>query len=260
MGLWQGHLVQHRLLGTGRPPGRRMIGMYAALGYKDRICDLHPGDPTAGTDTSFFEDLVSSTVVGTGPPRPGELFQLLCTNGTGIGRRNAFEVVELGDNRIRLRAMEAWGAPDGQQSYLSQDDPAVAAGRIGLRHVATPEDRETFRFVPLVDDESVFALETCFGKFVTAERDGDGSPLTANRDVIGEWQRFMFLVVPDALVPQPEPPPSIADQVSGSVADADQRAAVIDALDTGPSAADKTSSVTSALRGSSLRDRIFGKR
>lgn len=226
--------------------------MYAALGYKDRYCDLAPGDPTAG-EGSFWDAIPLPgkpvTTHGTAPLQFGDVFQLLCTNGTGIGQRNAFQVVELDDGWMHLPTLLPWDAPDGYRAFLSCHD-----GRVGIRHV--PEDApgpdETFQLVSLADDDSIFAVRTSQNTFLTAEHDGNGSPLACDRTTIGEWERFMFLAVPDELVPPEEPPVDIGQQLRTDVGEAQTQtvAGVAAQSDVGRQ-------VVHELGEGGLRDRLF---
>ena len=232
--------------------------MYAVLGYKDRLCDLAQGDPTAG-DTSFWDDLAlpgkPTVTQGTGPIPIGNIFQLLCTNGTGVGQRNAFKVEELDDGWMHLPSLLPWDAPDGYRTYLSCHD-----GRVGIRYVPddAPGPDETFQLVSLSDDDAIFAIRTSQNTFLTAEHDGNGSPLACDRTTIGEWERFMFVQVPKELVPE-EPPMNVADHVRTGVAEA-QSQAVAGAAGAGAKPDDVASQTVQGIGHGGLRDQLFRPR
>jgi len=110
--------------------------MYAALGYKDRYCDLAPGDPTAG-EGSFWDAIPLPgkpvTTHGTAPLQFGDVFQLLCTNGTGIGQRNAFQVVELDDGWMHLPTLLPWGLALTRPSSWCRSPMTTRSSRSGRR-------------------------------------------------------------------------------------------------------------------------------
>ena len=185
---------------------------YVAFGYKDRIVEVKRG-PIPG---STYDSSGLKMFPGTS----------LWSSGTGIGRGNVFERIELGDDRVAFKTIVP--NPDtGQYEYIQADHDAVVVGaeNLGVAGMPTgllrvlpmdsPGDWETFREIWL--DETYVALETWRQLFVTAEGDGDGSALTINRDVIGEWQRFFYLVPPEGLLPAEEPRPTIAEQATGTV-------------------------------------------
>jgi hypothetical protein len=188
---------------------------YITLGYKDRIVEPKYWEaPQSVFD--YLESLAESvaesvgslgrptTVVGTAVPR-------LCSAGTGISRRNIFERVRFDDDRVAFRTLEE-NTNYGTHEYV-QADPG--SGALWVLPMHGPGDWETFREIELGDDH--IALETWHKTFVTAEGDGDGSPLAIDRDEIGEWQRFMYLVPPQELLPEAEPDPPIAHRATGGV-------------------------------------------
>ena len=190
---------------------------YITLGYKDRIVEpMYWEAPQSVFDylESVAESVAESvgsmgrptTVVGTAVPR-------LCSSGTGIGTRNIFERVQFDDGRVAFRTLLE-NSNFGLHEYVQAD---LGSGALWVLPMETPGDWETFREIELGDH---IALETWHGTFVTAEGDGDGSPLAIDRDEIGEWQRFMYLVPPQELLPAAEPEPPIADRVTGGVEDA----------------------------------------
>lgn len=226
--------------------------MFAVLGYKNHYCDLAPGDPTDG-GVSFWDAIPLPgkpvTTHGSAPLEFGDVFQLLCTNGTGIGQRNAFQVVELDGGWMQLPTLLPWDAPDGYRAYLS-----CHGGRVGIRHVPrdAPGPDDTFQLVSLTDDDSVFAIRTSQNTFLTTERDGNGSPLACNRTEIGEWERFTFLPVPDELVPPEEAPVNIGEQLRTGVGEAQTRTVAGVATQS-----DVASQAVHGLDESGLRDKLF---
>jgi hypothetical protein len=219
---------------------------YAALGYRGTIIDFFDYDPT-DPPGGLFIDLKEGT--------------MLCTAGTGIGERNSFEIRELGtDDRgrqvVALRVLAPFQAPAGTSTWVRTYPPTgnLPGGRLMLGYSPDPTEADTYRIHWLNDDRSVFALRTFQGRYVTAEQDGNGSPLVVDRDVIGEWQRFMFLEIPEGLAPLPPARPneqdksdSIADRVRGSVRDAGPHQGV--ALDAGPKPGDAHSSIRDKFGG-----------
>jgi hypothetical protein len=138
------------------------------------------------------------TVVGTGS-------RLLCSSGTGIGRANIFERVELSDGGVAFRG-NVVNPNYGLYEYVRADQ-----GALWLLPMEAPGAWETFCEIEL--DDTHIALETSEGLFVTAEGDGDGSPLAIDRDVIGEWQRFHYLSPPHELLPEKSREPTLGEQV-----------------------------------------------
>lgn len=185
---------------------------YVVLAYKDEIIDVkrgpRPADPgeTQGGLKVF----------------PGSS---LWSSGTGIGRGNIFERVELGDDRVAFKSIVT-NADTGQHEYIQADHdtdlpyledhgvPGLPTGLLRVLPMEAPGEWETFREIWI--DDTFFALETWRQFFVTAEGDGGGL-LTINRDVIGEWQRFHYRVPPEGLLPVEPPEPTVAEQASGTV-------------------------------------------
>jgi hypothetical protein len=201
---------------------------YIALGYKDKVVDFDLWHPLEGRQV-------------------GRVVKRLRSSGTGIGRSNIFERVELGDGRVALRSLLE--NPDyGLHEYVQADH---SVGVLWMLPMQAPGEWETFREIEL--GEHHIALETWQGRFVTAEGDGNGSPLVIDRDKIGAWQRFQYLVPPQELLPAAEPEPSVAEQVVGALDQAQTHVSGIPADPLGT----VQGAQTELQRPRGLRDKLF---
>lgn len=109
-----------------------------------------------------------------------------CT-GTGMGAATIFERVALGDDRYAFR----------------NGDHYVSLAADGLLNVSATGigDRETFLEIALGDES---ALQASTGRFLCAEA-GGGREVAANRDHIGPWETWRYVIPPQALVEQLHP-------------------------------------------------------
>ncbi|GAA4817238.1 discoidin domain-containing protein [Streptomyces ziwulingensis] len=149
-----------RLTGDG---GRMLKGEIA-------LTATRPTLPTAGTATSLKAyangNYVTAENTGTAP---------LIANRTAVGPWERFDMVEVGDDSVVLRAQ-------ANGRYVTAGaDPLIADS-------GTPGRAQTFQLVRNADDTvSLLALAT--GHYVTAEAAG-ASPLIADRTAIGPWEKF----------------------------------------------------------------------
>ena len=158
----------------------------------------------------------------------------LHTGGTGL--QEVYEVVDLGDDRVAFKVVVA-GRDVPLNSFLTVDPDAgsdtLNGGAVRFAELPAPGERETFLQIWLPDDR--IALRTCLGTYVTAEHDGDGSPLVVDRSELGDWQKFWYLVPPPELLPdEPTPEPqrvSVEEQARGSVEDARRQGGVVEGLE-----------------------------
>lgn len=239
---------------------------YVVLAYRDRVIE----PKVVGRDAKsalehlgdFFEDLVT---VDQPEATTDDRRLPMCSSGTGIGRHSVLERIELGDGQVSLRY--ARPTPTGKYAYLSADhewlgfDPGVhrlgvgTAGGVFMRAVESPGETEVFREIRSGADET-FALRTHRELFVTAEGDGNGSPLSINRDEIGKWQLFHYRVPPEEFLPEVAPEPTAKERAIGSVKEAQTAVSGSPANPRGT----VQGAQTEMQRPAGLRDAIFRRR
>lgn len=182
--------------------------------------------------------------------------------GTGTGKRNIFERIELGpQNRVAFRTIIPIN-DSGKLAYVQADHrvrssdsekvgvPGRAAGALFVRDADEPGDSGSF--LEIWSDEKV-ALQTSEGMFVTAEGNGEKHRLTTNRDTIGEWQWFYYKIPPVELLPEEPAEPTIGEQATGTVDKAQTKVSGIPDSPVGKVQDAKTE----MERPASLRDKIF---
>lgn len=175
---------------------------YIVLSYKNRI--IHPVDVDRLNEPSnVLEEFIDALDMR--PFQEAGTNIRLHTTGTGIGRSNIFQRIELGDDFVRFKAL-SWMKPGVPGPYVEAhtgDRHWFPQGALLLRWSDNPGDSQTFREIWL--DDTHVALETFNGRYVTAENNGTVAELVIDRDVIGEWQQFHYAVPPEGLLPQPSP-------------------------------------------------------
>jgi hypothetical protein len=171
---------------------------YVSITYKDRFVEVQTGEP----------------------------LYLLGSSGQGFGAPTIFERTELGDNKVAFRLLpdetgQYWGQkPAGSHGYITADPTPMnilvgddyLAGIVRIIWQETPGEQQQFTEIWLPDD--CIALQTNTGHFVTAEADGNGSPLAINRIELGPWEKFNYTQPPPELLPQE---PSRAEDAIGGV-------------------------------------------
>lgn len=240
---------------------------YVVLAYRDRVIEPkllgREGKSALQHLGDFFEDLVTVDQ----PQASAEDYHFpMCSSGTGISRHSVLERIELGDGRVSLRHTRPW--PSGMYAYLSADhewlgfDPGVkrlgrgrTAGGVFMKAVESPGEAEVFREIWFGADHN-FALETHRELFVTAEGGGNGSPLSINRDEIGEWQLFHYRDPPEEFLPKVAPEPTVEEQAIGTVKEAQTTVSGIPANPRGT----VQDAETEMQRPAGLRDAIFRRR
>ena len=182
--------------------------------------------------------------------------------GTGMGRGNIFERIELAEeNRVAFRTIIPINdsgklayvhADHSQRSDDSEDVgvPGRAAGALFLRDTDDPGDSGTF--LEIWSDHRI-ALGTSEGMFVTAEGDGKQHRLTTNRDTIGEWQWFNYMVPPVELLPEEPAEPTIGEQATVTV---DRAQTAVSGIPDSPVGTVQDAQIE-MQRPAGLRDKLF---
>jgi hypothetical protein len=164
---------------------------YVSIAYEDRFVEVQPNE--------------------------GDPLYLLGTSGHGFGAPTIFERTDLGNNKITLRLLpdesgQYWGdKPAGTHGNVTADPQPLppfvgdyAAGTLRIIWQESPGEEQTFTEIWLPDD--TIGLQTNRGTFVTAEGDGNGSPLAISRRELGPWEKFNYLQPPQELLPKPPDP------------------------------------------------------
>jgi hypothetical protein len=90
-----------------------------------------------------------------------------------------------------------------------------AAGTLRIIWQESPGEEQTFTEIWLPDD--TIGLQTNRGTFVTAEGDGNGSPLAISRRELGPGEKFNYLQPPQELLPKPPDPAEGAIEGVGGI-------------------------------------------